>query len=347
MRRYDLAAFFALSFLSGMFEIGVVFRGWAGQQGLLFPFCLALAYQLGTLAPYPINTGRVTSLMLGVVAIATLAALVLTTSLATWWLLPLVTMTSAATNLGRVALGKAEISTTLKRCARVAGFLCAPILISDLALCASVSLAVGLMSFPVVRNYARINPGELSDRPLGARRQFMTAALFFHQIHYFSYCTAIVVMLFSNHTPFLAVAIFIGGWISYIASPHIIGSKFEPERVALLGHAILTAVLYGLASAEPNSPAWYILWFLTGPFGGTIVYLTKYARRSHRYNEVALASVENLGHCVGSAIAVAWVAYLLPVSGLLIVASIFALLTAIALVLSLPTYRVLIWRSGR
>jgi len=323
-----LLAFLLLSLMSGLLEIGIVIRGFFFQEGIFFPFFLALCYQIGTLVPFPFSPSKP-------IFIAMVSALMLTLSLfflkignelAIYALITI--LSSAVINIGRVSLGKADASTTIKRFARICGFLSSPVLIWDSAVI-GVTVAAASITFIASRQYdpqKNIDDHRFSHRDNHA----IILALVSHQVHYFCYCTAILILLLSAHNPLTSSFIFMSGWLTYIASPYIFGLNANPIRVVLIGHLILPFILTGLVSFEPNSLVWYIFWLLTGPFGGTIVFLTKYAQERYNLSSKKLASVENIGHCIGSFLAVVWITCGFTLIGLFILAAIFALVTALA-----------------
>jgi hypothetical protein len=242
------------------------------------------------------------------------------------WTFALVMLASALINLSRAALGKAEISTTLKRCSRVLGFLAAPAMLLPAVPGAAVLVAVVLSLCAVsltepAREATAIGPSK--------RGTVIKWALVTHQMHYFSYCTVVIVTLLQQHSALIAVSLFILGWASYIAVPHLIGNRWEPGHTALWGHLLLPLVLVGLWVAPSAGPLWSLLWIATGFFGGTVVYLTRFSRERYGLNEGQLALLENIGHCLGAGLALALVCAQWSIHHLFAVGAAFAATTAL------------------
>lgn len=320
-----LALFLALSFLSGLFEIGVIIWGRDGRPDLVLAFLLALAYQLGALVSFR-APGRASwwglLLATAVLGVAHLAG----EAVGTAWMFVLVTLASALINLSRAALGKAEISTTLKRCSRVLGFLAAPAMllpaVPGVAVLAAVVLSLGPVSLAEPAREAA------ASGPPSSRGTAIKWALVTHQMHYFSYCTVVIVTLLQRHSAIIAVSLFILGWASYIAVPHLIGNRWEPGQTALWGHLLLPLVLVGLWITPSAGPLWSLLWIATGFFGGTVVYLTRFSRERYGLNEGQLALLENTGHCLGAGLALAVVCAHWSSHHLFVVGAAFAATTA-------------------
>jgi hypothetical protein len=324
-----LAAFLAFSVVSGFLELGLILAAALGPDPFMAAALMALAYQLGTLVPLPFAVTRPATrallacgavLALAVLALAALAIPALPVRMV------LVAVLSAVVNLSRMALGKAEVSTTLKRSFRVAGFLAAPVMTLPAALPVAafgvLALGTGVLwsSPPINRPASRM--GGLRPRPV------MTAALLAHQMHYFSYYAAVVAALAMTYGPVDGTIGFVMGWISYISAPHLAGRRLPPETLVVGGHVGLALVLALLAAAMPGGWGWLILWILTGFFGGTVVYLTGLARQRFGFDEAALTGTENAGHALGALVACLWLATGGAVGQLFLIAAVFALMTA-------------------
>lgn len=328
MPKVQLIQFLALSLISGFVELGVIIHGVAAGSGLMAPFALALAYQLGNLVPNPLPLRR---LGFALLALATPAVLLIAPpadGLALWPLCLATAMVSALINAARLSLGKAAISTTLKRSFRVVGFLCSVFALMHSVLLAVLILSALLAGLILWRQPETAVPAP-QTRPAAPHSKTMSAALVLHQMHYFSYCTLVLVVLVMQLGPIWAAPIFVLGWLSYISVPHIIGSRYPAAPVVIGAHFALALVLLALGAAPHASPLWIVLWIATGLFGGTVVYLTRLAETDFRFSGAHLTTFENLGHVFGALLALLWVALKLPLDGLMTIAAGFAIATAI------------------
>ncbi len=315
-----LAAFLAFSVVSGFLEIGIILDAALGPDPFLTAAMMALAYQIGTLVPLPfaltLPATRALILSGAALALAAIVAPALPIDLA------LVAVLSAVVNLSRMALGKANVPTTLKRSFRVAGFLAAPLMMLPAAL-PTAAICVLALGIGVLWTHQPVRrAGALRPMPM------ITAALVAHQVHYFSYYAVVVSVLAIAYGPVYGTIGFVMGWISYISAPHLAGQRLPPETLVVGGHVALALVLALLAVATPGAWAWLILWILTGFFGGTVVYLTGLARQRFGFDEAALAGTENSGHALGALVACLWLAAGGAAGTLFLMAALFALLTA-------------------
>lgn len=294
--------FLVMSGTSGLLEIGVVVRALAAD-GLFAAFLAALAYQLGTLVPHPI---RISSRAVAVFAVfgaiggGAAAALMIWGDAPRWLDYPVIAATSLLIQVSRAQLGKSEIPTTTKRIARIAGFFASPLLVLPPALPALLLLA-GVVA--VATAPGQFDPATSRGQVHGPLNRLAAMGLITHQVHYFSYCTmTLATLVLALGAPF-GIGLFVCGWLTYVSLPHIVGHRQSNARVALIGHVALVPTLIALGSVPPAGIIYCILWMLTGFCGGTVVYLTRSAHVDHGFNEHELASCENVGHCLGSALA--------------------------------------------
>lgn len=328
--KLNLPIFLVMSFLSGLFEVGSILWMLGHASVVSAPFLAALSYQLGAAA---------TSARVGRFGRTALAILTAFSAVLIFWRADLVCMTvatffaSALINTARMDLGKSEISTTAKRISRVTGFLVAPaFLLAWFAPVAFAAAAIfGSAGFLVS---SQVHSRALPTRAGAQKYTPIRLALIVHQMHYFTYATVIIVSLFASHSAAQTVLLFTLGWVSYIATPHLIGHRQEPMSVALVGHLCLPLILLGMWAVPQGGIVWIILWVATGLFGGTVVYLTSYARKSFSVPEPELTALENWGHCLGSVVALVLVAIGFSAVDLLPIAAIFAGATAMLICVS-------------
>jgi hypothetical protein len=306
-------------------ELGVIVRTAADSPSLLAPFALALAYQLGNLVPVPVPVGR-SGFAAMVGAVVALVGII-SAEMPVWGLCLTVALVSALINSARQALGKTAISTTLKRGFRIVGFLLCGFALVD-AVLSAVLVGAALIAGAILWQHDKPpRPAGHAVRVTGAGT--MAAALVLHQMHYFSYCTLVLVVLVQGVGPAWAAPLFVAGWVSYVSVPHLVGDRLPAGPLVIGAHLALAGVLMALALVPPTSPIWVLLWVATGLFGGTVVYLTGLAEARFGFTARSLAAHENLGHMLGAALALLWVASGLQAQGLQVAAAIFALTTAV------------------
>jgi len=331
-----LPLFIVMSFFSGLLEIGVVLWGVAeSNDDFSLPFALAFAYQVGALViaikvgDYAWKAVAGTS----VLAASTLYGNVMGAFDGTLATCVTVVLCSAAINLTRMRLGKAHISTTIKRCARVSGFLAAPMMM----ITGAPALVIMIASATCLAISLRSRPTNALAPPAvpGATDPILGTALVTHQMHYFSYCTVIMVMLLQSYSPLLGVIFFIAGWASYIATPHLLRPQWSPGSAAFVGHVFLPLVLIALWYAPAGHSLWIVLWVATGFLGGTVVDLTRLAQ-TRGMNEGQLVPLEGLGHCLGAGMALLMIASGHGTAVLFIAAAFFAAVTAVFVGAALP-----------
>jgi hypothetical protein len=327
MTNYQRSSFLALSFFAGTLEIGSIVGPVRAEWPTLWVFLVAAAYQFGAL----IGTKQLSRRNeIGVFFAVCTATLMVAMFRSRYGILLLVFSASMLLNAQRAGLGKAEISTSLKRSFRVGGFLAAGLL-SSVATAVVVAAFAASVSFAVFldRSMVSVPDGTIEDPAPMNRR--MALILVLHQTHYFSYYPVVLLAFLVRFGIKLGVLVFLVGWVSYIATPHLI-PRGDPWLVGIVGHCLLSVALVALWRTPIESWRWIALWTLTGFFGGTVVFLTRFAKQTCQMTEQQLAVVESFGHCVGISIAVLAVSLGFVQRNLVLVAALFAALTAGGLV---------------
>lgn len=330
MSNRRILIFLLMSGASGLLEIGVVVRALT-TDGLLAAFMAALAYQLGTLVPHPIRISSRHVAVFGAIAGGAAAAVMLWGDAPRWLDFPAITAASLLVQVSRIQLGKAQIPTTTKRIARIAGFFASPLLVLPPSLPALL-LLVGVAA--VTTASGRFDPATSRGRdhsPLN--RRLAAIGLITHQVHYFSYCTMTLATLLLTLGASFGIGLFVCGWLTYVSLPHILGHRRSNARVAFIGHVALVPTLIALGSVQPAGITYCVLWMLTGFCGGTVVYLTRSAHADHGFAEPELASCENIGHCLGSALALCLATIAASPAALYSAAALMAAITAATLLI--------------
>lgn len=148
-----------------------------------------------------------------------------------------------------------------------------------------------------------------------------------HQMHYFTYCYGLLLILSEVAGGPGLVGLWFGvGWVSYLSAERLWG-RTSLALALILGHIIVAATLVGLSLFGREAWPAIACWTLTGFGGGTVYCLTRLHRRSGGPPE-ALDLAEDLGHVGGAAIALTLATVLgMTAWHLAAVAALFALAT--------------------
>ncbi len=191
-----------------------------------------------------------------------------------------------------------RVPTAMKRSARVAGFLMAPLVPLMAAMC-----------LPALLSMYR----KTSDRPSrveepNIRRHALLRLMVIHQIHYFLYAYAVLSLVFksSEGSAVLCAIVFALGWITYLSAERLWGT-WPSKTVFICGHVFVAGCLLAMYFARSNTTAWSLLWVLTGFGGGSVYCLTRLLRVAN-VPESNVARAEDAGHVAGVAAAIGLVA---------------------------------------
>jgi len=277
--------FSALNLISGFLETGAIIFG-LRYFGIEAALVSALLYQMGNLTPYPITVAEKLTVRAAIVSCILMV-------LGLWFpicFVLAVPFLSAAVQSVRAGM-KTGSSKMRKRLWRILGFLLGfgitPVLG---AVCATVTL------FCAVRNK---RPDETAIcLPRFGKLQFI---MLFHQMHYFVYCYAVLVIAYQYGGAFLAAGMFFLGWLTYVFAPLLYKSGKDYRKIFLFGHLLLTAILLSLFFI-PSLAVKALLWLLTG-FGGTTEFcIGNLEKQRGKYSESNHNCAENFGHILGVAV---------------------------------------------
>ena len=148
------------------------------------------------------------------------------------WTFLLVVLVSALINLSRAASAKAIfiVRSAMRARSRLSGRpRAADQLGSGRVRFVAVMLSAGAA---LLAGYFAEAPS-----PQAGNGVIIKSALVTYQMHYFSYSTVVIVMLLQHYAAGLAMLVFVLGWASYIAAPHLIGNRIDPGNAALWGRS--------------------------------------------------------------------------------------------------------------
>lgn len=297
--------FNALNFVSGFLEIGFVLFGYK-EYGVLGAMTGALLYQVGNLAPNPIDMGKKLSwFMLSIGLAFEIAGLYYPAFFYAgipFFTLVLQSLRSelkesdACKHLGKIG----------KRIFRVLGFSLGFAMNSEAAiLCCLVIMIVLLRSKKSHRTSFNVPVFNRYD-----------GILVLHEVHYFVYCYSMLIFIcnFFNAESWgihMSSALFALSWIPYVFVPNVyknprVLGKLGFKNAFLLGHGILIvilALLYFTLSQKMMACIFpwsaLVIWFLTGIGGTTEFCIEELDKNNGSYVKGNHNSAENLGHILG------------------------------------------------
>lgn len=327
-----------LSFISGLYEVGIVVWGMKtfGITGALLG---ALCYQLGNLVPNPIKLSkRICWILLSASVVFGLAGVFLP-----FFLYPSVTLFTLVLQNERAAL-KSKIKSTdskvWKRLFRIIGFACGCVCgIGIFFICQIPVLICLIRKKDVAKTTISIPHFNKLD-----------LTLILHEIHYFVYCYCILLIAYTftvlgKTVGCYAAFAFALSWIPYALVPNIYKSpkilkKLGYKKTFIIGHSVLTVILvimffiFRMKITFGNlSLVSLAIWLLTG-FGGTTEFcIEEIDKNNGTYVKNNHNSAENIGHILGVSLSfiIYYVTSNLYIS--ILVAGIFAFLALLSMTL--------------
>lgn len=285
--------YLVLSLLTGALELGVVLFAAGSEWSITAVVALGLGYQVAALFVRPFTLGpRQHRVALGLGAVAGVAAFASVVAI------PLAVLTTAVGLQGvrEEQLTLTSVATLPKRVARIAGFL----------LAATFNLwwliALPILVLCVAATHRNAAPRAVRDSLRLDRYALMMVV---HQMHYFAYSYALLFVISQLYEglPFVSVAIFAFGWVTYTSAPLILG-RFSTVPVLITGHLFVSVVLLVIGAHTSSAVAVTVPWIVSG-FGGGTVFCIKQLAHRHGRKADDLDSWENVGHVAGALCSVA------------------------------------------
>lgn len=309
----NMLLFYFQSFLSGIIEFGIIY--YAFKNNLPIPTLIGIgcAYQLGNI----IRNFNVKKVCL-IVNILVLISIFLIDDL-TLKLLIMAFVISWNLQMTRDVF-KSKSNTALKRSFRILGF--AGIVFIDYKLILFIFIFSILM---FLIKYDEIIIKNQNDLKL-CQNDFIMLT---HQLHYFSYCYIIFVLLLTFDIPkMLSIFIFVLGWITYTSTQKLLNNKVDIQY-AIVAHFILALVLVLLAIFYNNPIGASLLWILTGFFGGTVYILKNYLSVKCNISSHHINYIEDLGHIIGAVSSLIILYFTNSLIYPILIAAFFAVITSI------------------
>jgi hypothetical protein len=288
-----MTVFYLLSLLSGFIETGPIIWSLSNHASAgLSAIGTALAYQLGNLFPNPFRMSC--GIFAGGVFVAVFGLVFISVSGISGLVLPLVVFTSSASIQQMRAASKGDGSKLAKRLLRVVGFGLGAMCPVSFAFMGAIALSLAV--FLALRGGFRLPVRTTALAPVP---DIINCATIFHQMHYFTYCYAVLIMAYSTAGLAAASAIFLAGWLTYVISPGWY-RKWNYRYVFFVGHTLLVMLLIGIYAA-PQGWLKVLLWILTGFCGTTEYCLKEFSKNRGTFSNDSNDFSENAGHVAGVA----------------------------------------------
>lgn len=314
--------FLILSTITALLECGPIFLKICYDLQPWQILSLCLAYQIGNLFPQPFRCSK--RILIGLTCLSTglfLIAYFFKGCQPLQWLLYFAGILFLSTSLqsARASLKKKNC-TVKKRISRVIGFLLSPVMHYCPTLLLLTCCLIILLTLLSLNEVSEENVQKAVSNKLLWKNPYYFIMLW-HQLHYFSYAYAIVIMVYElTKLPFFTMMLFACTWLTYLLTEPLLlilhktflGSRPSTSRCYLLtiiiGHAFLCLILLLLPNVEAL-PLFSVLWMITGFGGGTVFAITEMCKRLPTYQKGLLDITENAGHFTGTAFAVLFLVF--------------------------------------
>lgn len=320
--------FLILSTMTALLECGPLFLGIGLGYGPGQTLSFCLAYQAGNLFPIPFSLRASTLRRITVLSmlLLSLAPFMQAFPFPQWGFYSSgILLLSCATQSIRREM-KTRSGTVKKRLSRIAGFLLAPLLAYAPFPLLWLCCLVVLFSLRGLSGYnAASDNSPLSKNRRGTPKFYpLYTIMLWHQLHYFIYAYGLLLHAYQiTGNAFFTMLFFAGTWLTYVSAEPLVKLLWRtyPKTFSatsgtsgyinaiLTGHAFLLIILMGLPNVSGG--LFYCLWILTGFGGGTVFAITALYGHSAAYTKERLVLTENLGHFIGTGLAVLW-AHFLP-----------------------------------
>lgn len=297
--------FYLTCVFSGIIELGAILWGLGHGFSVTWSLGLAVAYQIGNILLFFIDEKirkRQTYILFCFVVIT--VAMQFPNNPTIEYILAFLTFAGLSTIIQTMRSAvKSKEPRWRKRCFRVVGFVLSAVMYgygNEVLLIISIALFALSIVTPKFDDSCWIK--KLVKGEYGDNRICVTMVI--HQMHYFSYCYAMLVIatMFYNNS-WIATLWFIGNWIPYIITePLIKYSKKEKWMTFLIaGHVLVAGLLIAmyLAVKQGNVSLAMLLWVFTGFGGGNVFCIKKSLEPVKQYHNMVWVFSENIGHILG------------------------------------------------
>jgi hypothetical protein len=210
---------------------------------------------------------------------------------------PLIFLASASIQSLRGVL-KADAPKMSKRLVRIAGFMLGILCPLPLSFAGALALAVCAMT--------QISGGSPLPRKTGLKMpsfDVINAATILHQMHYFVYCYAVLIVAYQAVGGIGSALVFFAGWATYSISP-VLYKNFDYRKVFFAGHSGLILLLVGIFVTD-GMLLKATLWLFTGFCGTTEYCLKEFSKSWGIFRGDSNDFAEIVGHVIGVALCLA------------------------------------------
>lgn len=185
---------------------------------------------------------------------------------------------------------KTKVSTLMKRCFRILGFL------GGFYITLKVMFFLFLITFKFL---IFSNPLERNTLKNNYKNTWLDKIMIIHQLHYFSYSYFMFIYLFQifRDKRFMIFLIFSLSWIIYSIIPKVIKSNNYKE-ILFYGHLFLAFNMFFLGFFK-NEYVITALWLITGIGGGTVYCIHKINEELKITTKNSVIVSEGIGHILG------------------------------------------------
>ena len=295
--------FLALSFLSGMVELGSVFLGvhlgYPLPQILMLPFFYQIGNLLISMLPKRMSSGIL-------IASSAMVLVFFYYCHPNFWFLAIqLCCSSYCIQLTRMR-HKSVCPTWLKRLFRIGGFALSPIMIfgsGQIIILFSLLLCFVLMVTEMKEQKAE-SKQELKGKQ---KSKGISSVMVLHQMHYFVYTYIMPLYIYKlTDNLFLSALAFSITWVVYL-TPQTITERFSApnyKRIFFYCHLFLGVCMGVIAIAAFFHKTTVVLlaWLLTGVGGGSVFCISHLCKK---YESIHMDLSENIGHFLGPLLSVA------------------------------------------
>lgn len=305
--------FIILNIMSGLLETGAVIFGMR-NYGIVFALVAALLYQIGNLTPYPFKLSKTVKTLFAS-ASAILMIFGMWTPCCVMVAIPFLALSLQSVR----AKYKLDDLKSYKRILRMIGFF----------LGFGFNAFIGIVGSCIV--VFAICLSDSNDKfaiiiPHFNRLQWI---LVFHELHYFVYCYAVMLIAYQYIGAIGATVLFFLSWIAYVSSRKLFYKNASNYKKAfIIGHSILVIILI-LIYFIPNMAMKTVCWLLTG-IGGTTEFCIGELEKKTGQNAANHNCAENYGHIGGTLISIFIVIITKNLLSTVLIAGVFA---SVALIL--------------
>lgn len=307
--------FVILNIISGLLETGAIIFGMR-KYGIIFALVAALFYQIGNLAPDPFTLSKKLKFMF-----ASASTILMIFG---FWnpCCVMIAIPFLALSLQSVrAKYKLDDLKAYKRVLRMIGFF----------LGFGFNAIIGIIGSCIVIIAICLSGSNEKSAIMIPRFNRLHWILIFHELHYFTYCYAVMLIAYQYTGAIGAAVLFFLSWIAYVSSRKLFYRNVSNYKKAfVVGHTILVILLV-LIFFIPDIKIKTLCWLLTG-IGGTTEFCIGELEKKTGQSATNHNCAENYGHVGGVLISILTVIVTKKLLASVLIAGLFAIVALILMV---------------